>query len=106
MRKIEAQMVNAIRNGQNWRLANTEVSTKDGVSLVYLHNNLIAKVTSFGVSLFDGGWQSVTTKSRLNAIINGLMDGVKFGVFQRDFQWYVTDKGCDVPFHNGYVLAY
>ena len=106
MRKIESQMVNAIRNGQNWRSANTEVSTKDGVSLVYLHNNLIAKVTAFGVSLFDGGWQSNTTKSRLNAIINGLMDGVKFGVFQRDFQWYVIDKGVDMPFHNGYVLAY
>ena len=106
MRKIESQMVNAIRNGQNWRLANTEVSTKDGVSLVYLHNNLIAKVTAFGVSLYDGGWQSVTTKSRLNAIINGLLDGVKNGVFQRNFCWYVQDNGVEMMFHNGYVLAY
>ena len=106
MRKIESQMVNAIRNGQDWRYGNTEVSTKDGVSLVYLHNNLIAKVTAFGVCLFDGGWQSHTTKSRLNAIINGLMDGVKYGVFQRDFQWYVQDHSVSVPFHNGYVLAY
>ena len=106
MRKIESQMVNAIRNGQNWRLANTEVTHQDGVSKVYLHNNHIATITSFGVSLFDGGWQTVTTKSRLNAIINGLLDGVKNGVFQRDYQWYVTDNGLDMPFHNGIVLAY
>ena len=101
MRKIEAQMVNAIRNGQNWRLANTEVSTKDGVTLVYLHNNLIAKVTAFGVSLFDGGWQTTTTKSRLNAVLFAFSDTVR--VFQKDFQWYISGD-TTVPFQNGYVV--
>ena len=106
MRKIESQMIQAIRNQKDWRSGNTQVETTDGVSKVYLHNNLIATITSYGVRLFDGGWQTVTTKSRLNAIINGLMDGVKYGVFQRDFQWYVQDDGQENAFWNGYVLTF
>ena len=106
MRKIERQMVTAIRNQTDWRSGNTKVETTDGVSKVFLHNNLIATITSYGVRLFDGGWQSNTTKSRLNAIIDGLMDGVKYGVFQRDFQWYVMDNDQQVAFHSGYVLTF
>ena len=40
------------------------------------------------MTIFDGGWQSVTTKSRLNALCDYFcVDGE--GVFQKDFQWYV-----------------
>ena len=64
MRQIEAQMVQAIANNQDWRLANTKVvNTSEGYSHVYLHNNHIATKDDT-VILYDGGWQSVTTKSR------------------------------------------
>ena len=108
MRKIESQMVQAIRDGvKSWKSGNTKVvTTNDGTSHVYLHNNHIATVTYFGITLFDGGWQSNTTKSRLNAIIDGLMDGVKYGVFQKNFEWFVLDESTTQPFHSGYVLAF
>ena len=70
MRKIERLMNIAIKNNTDWRSANTRVENNDGVSTVYLHNNKIAEVGDDFVRVFDGGWQSVTTKSRLNAIIN------------------------------------
>jgi hypothetical protein len=88
MRKIETQMNNAISEGTDWKTANTRVETVEGVSSVYLHNNLIAEITDDSIKLYDGGWQSVTTKSRLNAILSE--HGVTGeGVFQKNFEWFI-----------------
>ena len=88
MRKIETQMNNAISEGTDWKTANTRVETVDGVSSVYLHNNLIAEVDDDSMKLYDGGWQSNTTKSRLNAILSE--HGVTGeGVFQKNFEWFI-----------------
>ena len=79
----------AISESKDWKLANTEVvSQQDGVSFVYLHGNLIAEVDNDGLKLYDGGWQSNTTKSRLNAILSehGIAGEC---VFQKDFVWYI-----------------
>ena len=62
MRKIETLMNAAITNGKDFKLANTEVANVDGVSYVYLHGNKIAEVGNSFIRLYDGGWQSVTTK--------------------------------------------
>ena len=71
MRKIESEMNAAIRGRRDWAKANTSVVINDSNdALVYLHGNFIAKVSQHFVQLFDGGWQSVTTKSRLNAILD------------------------------------
>ena len=68
MRKIEKKMNQAIRSRQNWTSGNTCVFSDDG-SRVYLHGNLIARVGGPFMDILDGGWQTVTTKSRLNALI-------------------------------------
>ena len=104
MRKIEALMNAAIKANKDWRLKNTEVRTEDGISEVRLHGNLIAKVGDDFVQIFDGGWQSVTTKSRLNAIINEFCCAFTDGVFQRDFAWYIRDNKVTHDFVNGYVF--
>ena len=106
-------MNQAIADCQNWKMGNTEVQFFDGVSFVFLHGNCIAQVKENSVSLFDGGWQSATTKSRLNAILQA--HGIKGEcVFQRNFKWFVHKfvgnagtspvfNECD--FVNGMVLA-
>ena len=88
MRKIETQMNAAISEGKDWKNANTEVTNHDGVSFVFLHGNLIAEVGENFIKLHDGGWQSNTTKSRLNAIMDehGIAGE---GVFQKNFQWFI-----------------
>ena len=89
MRKIEQLMNVAIsNNNEYWSKANTSVETIDGVSYVRLHGNLIAEVDDNGIKLYDGGWQSNTTKSRLNAILteHGIAGE---GVFQKDYQWFI-----------------
>ena len=88
MRKIESQMCQAIQSNKNWKSGNTEVVTNGTTSNVYLHGNLIATVTDYDMTIFDGGWQSNTTKSRLNALCDYFCITGE-GVFQKDFLWYV-----------------
>ena len=108
MRKIESQMNAAITAKSDWKSANTEVTNIDGVSFVFLHGNKIAEVGDNFVRLFDGGWQSVTTKSRLNAILQG--HGLPGEcVFQKNWTWFLRSKwGTEfsvIPFFTGMRLA-
>jgi len=113
MRKIEQQMCAAIQANKNWSSGNTQVVTNDGVSIVYLHGNKIAMVDDTTMTIFDGGWQSNTTKSRLNALCTEFCIAGE-GVFQKDFLWYVRKfVGCvngqnvykTEDFESGYVFA-
>jgi len=114
MRKIESQMIEAINGNKNWKSGNTEVVTNMGVSTVYLHGNKIALVDDTSLTIFDGGWQSNTTKSRLNALCEEYCIAGE-GVFQKNFLWYVrkfigessvTGKVYNVEdFRSGYVFA-
>ena len=115
MRKIESEMISAINNSMDWKSGNTEVvSQQDGVSLVYLHGNKIAEVGDDFLKLFDGGHQSTTTKSRLNALLSefGYTCGTKREyVFQKQYEWFIqmfdlTEEAMrTIPFTNGMRLA-
>ena len=107
MRKIETQMNSAIRSRRDWHSGNTRVEiTEDQTAIVYLHGNKIAVVDEENVQLFDGGWQSNTTKSRLNAIIEEFLIPYQ-GVFQKNWNWFVNvqlDHKDPVPFYSGIAL--
>jgi hypothetical protein len=105
MRQIERDMLSAIRLGKCWRKANTEVYTNGkNCSLVYLHGNHIASITDSYVRVFDGGWRTNTTKSRLNVIINEFCDALTDGVFQKDYQWFIKDNNEVIEFESGYMF--
>ena len=105
MRKIEQQMISAVQNDQRWSSANTTVIPGwEGTSDVYLHGNRIATVGDTWIQIFDGGFQSKTTKSRLNALLSAFgMDGEY--IFQKNFQWFVNYNGSPIPFFDGMRLA-
>jgi hypothetical protein len=119
MRKIEKQMIAAIKSETDWKCGNTKVVNffNDGdkcvVTSVFLHDNLIAEITDTDMMIFDGGYQSVTTKSRLNALCSEFCITGE-GVFQKDFAWYVRkfvgaingqSKFVTETFNNGYIFA-
>ena len=115
MRKIEQQMCRAIQSNIDWKSANTSVhfDPETGISIVRLHGNKIAEVSDNDMTIFDGGWQSVTTKSRLNALCDYFCIAGE-GVFQKDWTWYVRKfvgkiNGQDIfktdEFESGYVFA-
>ena len=83
MRKIEKQMCAAVQKNIDWQSANTSVhfDPETGVSVVRLHGNKIAEVSDTDMTIFDGGWQTTTTKSRLNALARNFASLVK--VFSR-----------------------
>ena len=119
MRKIEREMCEAIALEKDWKSGNTRVTNfynddkQHVVTSVFLHDNLIAELTDTDVTIYDGGWQSNTTKSRLNAICDAFcVDGE--AIFQKNFKWFVhkfvgqagTSKVYNVePFVNGYTFA-
>ena len=108
-------MCQAIQSNKNWTNANTTVhfNEENGVSIVRLHGNKIAEVSDDSMTIFDGGWQSTTTKSRLNALCDEFCVTGE-GVFQKNYKWYVrlfvgAINGENVykneTFTNGYTFA-
>ena len=107
MRKIETQMINAIADRRDWKNANTRVIHSDvrGTSEVYLHDNLIAIVNDRGgIQIMDGGWQSTTTKSRLNALLSACCPGAR--VFAKKFEWFVSNGNKTEEFESGMTLKW
>lgn len=86
MRKIEEEMLEAIRKQRNFKRGNTRVRTGRNFSNVYLHGNHIAIITATTKKFNMCGWNSVTTRSRLNAL--------GANVCQRKF----------TPYHNGEAI--
>jgi hypothetical protein len=105
MRKIESLMNAAIKEGKDFKMDNTEVLYFSGhdKSQVYLYGNLIAEVGPTYIELFDGGHQTTTTKSRLNAILSehGLPGEY---IFQKNYDWFVHYNGSPLPFFSGMRL--
>ena len=100
-------MNRAIINKNDWSNSNTvvEYNSNTDCSTVYLHNNRIATVdhNTNALKLSSCGWHSVTTKSRLNAILQELIGGAR--VFQKQFDWYLSYNNQTVDFWDGMILS-
>ena len=107
MRKIEQQMNRAIVNKNDWSNSNTfvEYNSNTDCSTVVLHRTAIAVYdhNTQALKLNTGGWQTVTTKSRLNAILSELIGCA--GVFQKQFDWYLSYNNQTVDFWDGMILC-
>ena len=107
MRKIEQQMNRAIVNKNDWSNSNTFVSYNESTncSTVVLHRTAIAVYdhNTQALKLNTGGWQTVTTKSRLNAILQGLIAGAS--VYQRQFNWFLNYNNQTHDFNDGMILC-
>jgi hypothetical protein len=99
-RIIEQQMIRAISNETDWMKDNTSVEVvHSGIHgtpsyikeiQVKLHNNLIARIfPGDRMILSSCGWETKTTKSRLNSILGHYNLS---GIYQSDFVWY-CEKG-------------
>ena len=107
MRKLEKQMNFAISNKGNWAGSNTTVSYNENTncSSVYLHGHQIATFDhdTLALKLSSCGYETNTTKSRLNAIL----EEVKYGcrVFQKNFDWFVSYNNQTQDFIDGMILT-
>ena len=96
----------ALSNKSNWAGSNTTVCYNDSTncSSVYLHGHQIATVdhNTNSVKLDSCGYETVTTKSRLNAILEEVKYGAK--VFQKNFVWFVGYNKQTLMFWDGMIL--
>ncbi len=110
MRKIEREMIQAIIDQRSWSKANTRVDyDKDsGLSQVFLHGHNIAEYghADMGLNVNNCGYETNTTKSRLNSLINFVLDGTKNGIFQKNWEWFVTNNGVTESFPSGYWYCF
>lgn len=72
MRKIESNLIAAIKAGKSYSVDNTSYNHNDGT--VRLHDNLIARIgdsikgDKFAIEFCLAGWNTPTTRSRINAL--------------------------------------
>ena len=106
MRKLERQMNFAISNKSDWSGSNTQVTYNNSTncSSIHLHGHLIATFDHNlrAVKLDSCGYETVTTKSRLNAILEEVKYGCK--VFQKNFDWFVSYNDETASFWDGMIL--
>jgi hypothetical protein len=95
MRKIEEKMIEAVKNFNSICIGNTSVSYDEKLNKtqVFLHGNCIAVFnwTKQQLTISSCGWETNTTKSRLNELIKEFCD-YRFQVYQKQFVWYIQDE--------------
>ena len=101
-------MNGAIATKTNFSNTNTSVEyhASENLSEVRLHGHLIAWYdhTKQSLGISSCGWETVTTKSRLNALLYETFTGNK--IVQKDFAWYVQDfQGNKVDFYDGQIVT-
>lgn len=71
MRKITQQAVQCFLGNVEFTKGNTKVRHYcDGTAKMFLHNNLIAQKISEKLEITTSGWNTVTTRERLNGLPN------------------------------------
>ena len=94
VRKIEADLIMAIREGKRFAKQNTTYDPETGD--VFLHQNRIFNTKQPGFTL--AGWNTVTTRSRVNALLYEFKpDGLRPSVVQRNHSpWLILwDRHSD-----------
>ena len=80
----------------------TNIVTLEGMTSVVYHNTAVVQINSDKIILNSGGWDTRTTKTRMNQASHQYRLG--FDVYQVDFSWYVNYKGETIPFTDGMIL--
>ena len=107
MRKIEQQMNSALHRKANWASSNTTVQYNEltNCSAILLHGHQIATLdhSTNALKIDSCGYQTVTTKSRLNAILQEVKGGCR--VFQKQWDWFVSYNNQTASFWDGMILV-
>ena len=83
------------------------LATRNYSALPSVRNSHVEKSPEGEVKLFynsitlnNGGWKTVTTKSRINDALP-----VGFYLYQQDFEWFVNTPDGALPFVNGMIIV-
>ena len=80
----------------------TTITDRDGALVGYYRGTPVGRIAGNVVTLQTGGWFSRTTKVRMNQFSNNFVNG-RFGVYQKNYQWFVSVNGKDLPFDGSSI---
>lgn len=106
MKLITWESVNAFLAGEPFKKSNMTVEVLGDLRRLKLFGNTIAvRVIGEGVKIYDGGWQTNTTKERLNGLLQEL--GSPLYIKQKNWKWYIGNRETKeiVDFENGLEVA-
>jgi len=104
MRKVTEQTVNAFENNKDKTVGNTTVKNSRGVDTeMYLHGHKIAikNIATGKIQISNCGWQSNTTKERLNGVIS-IVGG---SISQKKGVWYLTANGETIVMESNTIYT-
>lgn len=85
MKQITQESVQAFLSHKPFKKANMQVLVLETKTKLLLHGNTIAVLEGSKLSITNAGWESNTTKERLNAL-------PRVSIYQRNFQWYLNGQ--------------
>lgn len=119
MRKIEKQMLAAIRNGKSFKMDNTEVTARTRWPSYYacevkLHGRCIAALRfrsiisecPHAIHYSACGWNTRTTRSRINALFNAFGKSPRDGVHTSKGAMYRTQHGQEYAMESTAYYCY
>jgi hypothetical protein len=92
-RVVTDKVVGAFMKGESARVANTVTDGK----VLKLHNNAIAKWENGKLYISSAGWETSTTKERLNGIPGVSVNRKQGAWYLNGKHWPNTDKWMEVP---------
>ena len=76
----------------------TSIVQLEGLTSIVYHNTPVVQFNNEEIVLDSGGWDTRTTKTRMNQASNQY--GLGFEVYQVNYTWYVEYKGETIPFED------
>ena len=96
MRKITQQAVDALFSGRNFKAGNTKVEN----GTLILHRSSIAKIESGKLFVRSGGYETNTTKERLNGLPNVSIHQKNYKWFLNGIEWQDSSQWTEVIDYN------
>jgi len=103
MRKVDSQMITAIRNHLPFSKGNRQVIQHDnGSTSVYFHGHLIAGFGEASLFIDNCGYWTATTKQILNELLREFCDAT---LYQHKFDWFVQERSQEREYTGGQLLV-
>ena len=84
------------------RTAPKVTTNERGETVVKYHDTIVVAFNHDCIVLNHGGWQTVTTKRRMNQTSRQFDLG--YNVFQVVFEWFVSYRGQTIPFDGSQLI--
>ncbi len=84
-------------------MVHTATFTQDHWTQMVYHDTVVAKFNQHEIVLNSGGWETATTKKRMNQFSE--QHSLDYQVYQTKGQWHVDFKGEEIKFYDNMILV-